>query len=269
MSKLSYDNVDQILFIVSCGVFGVWLEHVPVETPNKTYKLWKRERNSNNTISSLKKKKPPTKSSVTAKKGSDELSITYRCAKWPNVSWLSPSELHHGLRASKDSSSHMWSIYPDLEVILGIYPSNITKISQLGIGKARWSSAIIDKNVVRFDVCKSVEIWYKVACKILVNIPVCVYPFSCKAWIAWSTLFATNFTSELSRVFTLDACSRLSSKYCRIKDGGSLVSSSTWRIYGQLQIYFRTLRSFSRRPCGAVLMITFPAWELLFLAIIR
>lgn len=46
----------------------------------------------------------------------------------------------------------MWSIYPDLEVAIGIYPSNITKISQSDIGKARRSSAIIDEDIIRFDV---------------------------------------------------------------------------------------------------------------------
>jgi len=118
-------------------------------------------------------------------------------------------------------------------------------------------------------VSYSIDIWYEVACKISVNIPVWVYPSLCKAWIAWSTLFATNFTSELSRVFMLNACSTLSSKYYKIKDGGFLVSSSTWRIHGQVRKYFKRFRSVSRRPSGAVLMITFPAWELLFLAVIR
>lgn len=80
--------------------------------------------------------------------------ITYHCSKWPNVSRLSPSELHHGLRASEDRSAHMRSFHPDLQVMFGIYPSDITQISQLNIGKARWSSAIIDENVVRFDICE-------------------------------------------------------------------------------------------------------------------
>lgn len=122
---------------------------------------------------------------------------------------------------------------------------------------------------VSIFVSYSVEIWYEVVCKISVSIPVCVYPYSCKAWIAWRTLFDTNFTSELDRVFTLDACSKLSSRCCRTKDGGFLISSSTWRMYMWLRKRFRTSRSFSRRPWGAVLIITFLAWEVLFLAVIR
>ncbi len=48
----------------------------------------------------------------------------------------------------------MRSIHPDLEVILGIYLSTITEISLLDIGKAT-SSAAIDENVIRFDVCEN------------------------------------------------------------------------------------------------------------------
>jgi len=48
----------------------------------------------------------------------------------------------------------MWSIHSDLEVMFRIYPSNITEISHLDIGKARGSSAIVDEDIVRFDVCE-------------------------------------------------------------------------------------------------------------------
>ena len=52
----------------------------------------------------------------------------------------------------------MRSFHPDLEVILGIYPSNLSEICQLDVGKARWSSATIDENVDWFDVYEDVLI---------------------------------------------------------------------------------------------------------------
>lgn len=80
--------------------------------------------------------------------------LTCRCVKRPNISRLSPSELQHRLRTSKDRSSHIWPIDSDLKVILRIDPSNITQISQLSVRESWWLVGIVHQNIVWFDVCK-------------------------------------------------------------------------------------------------------------------
>jgi len=74
-----------------------------------------------------------------------------------------------------------------------------------------------------------------------------------------------NLISGFPSLFELDAFKRLSSRCFSTRDGGSCVSSSSWRIPDRAWKCLRTSRSLSKRYLGALFMITWPRFELLFL----
>lgn len=72
-----------------------------------------------------------------------------------------------------------------------------------------------------------------------------------------------NLISGFSSLFEFDAPKRLSSRCSSTRDGGSCVSSSSWRIPGRAWKCLRISRSLSKRYLGALFIIALPKFELL------